>query len=162
MDLIRDLRAMTLASRLKRLGDRLKSEATRIYHANGIDFSDSWFLVAMVLSQRDHASVTEMAESLDVSHAAISQMAAAMERKGLVTSTPDDEDRRRSLLALTRKGKATVESLKPLWKAVGDCTDEIIDATGHDLLGAITQIEEQLTERSLFERVSTSIATKKQ
>lgn len=148
---------MTLASRLKRLGDRLKGEATRIYQAQGIDFNDSWFLVAMVLSRQESASVSDMAESLDVSHAAISQMATAMERRGLLTSTADESDRRRSLLRLTDQGRETVAALEPLWRIIGDCTDDLVASTGHDLIDTITQMEDQLRERSLFERVSNQL-----
>ena len=145
---------MTFASRLKRLGDRLKTEATRVYEAGGIDFNDSWFLVAVALSRRDRVAVTEMAATLGISHAAVSQMATAMERKGHVASESDKSDRRRTLLYLTEKGRSTIEALQPMWDAIGHCTDELIDCTGQDLLLAITQIEDRLKERSLFDRVS--------
>jgi DNA-binding MarR family transcriptional regulator len=154
MDLIRDLRALAFASRLKRLGDRLKAEATLVYEAGGIDFNDSWFLVAVALSRKDRIAVTEMAAILGVSHAAVSQMATAMERAGYVTSEPDSSDRRRTLLCLTGKGQATIEALMPLWHAIGHCTEELIDSTGQNLLLAITQIENELNERCLFDRVS--------
>jgi DNA-binding MarR family transcriptional regulator len=151
---------MTLASRLKRLGDRLKSEATRVYQENGVDFNDSWFLVAVVLSRQESASVSDMAESLDVSHAAISQMARAMERSGLITSENDVNDRRRSLLRLTDKGRETVKALEPLWRLIGDVTDELVEGTGNDLLETIAGMEDQLRERSLFERVSDQMAAR--
>jgi len=51
-DTMREYGAMAFASRLKRLGDRLKAEATSLYRANGIEFNDSWFLVAFLLSKR--------------------------------------------------------------------------------------------------------------
>ena len=151
---MRKFGAVAFASRLRRLSDRLKSEATKIYRANGIEFSDSWFLVALVLSERDGISVSEAAEALGYSHAAISQMAATMERKGLLVGSPDERDRRRTLLHLTEEGRATIEALQPIWNAVGECTNDLIESTGEDFLPAIAEIEEQLDQKSLFTRVT--------
>ena len=154
MDMMREFGAVAFASRLRRLSDRLKSEATKIYRANGIEFSDSWFLVALVLSQRDGISVSEAADALGYSHAAISQMAATMERKGLLTGSPDERDRRRTLLHLTDEGRATIEALRPIWNAVGECTNDLIASTGDDFLLAVAEIEEQLDQKNLFTRVT--------
>lgn len=154
MDLLRDFGAMTFASRLKRLGDKLKAEATKLYKAHGIEFNDSWFLVAFLLSNNEGLSVTDMAEMLGISRAAISQMYRAMERNGLLVVHRDDRDRRRRLLYLTEKGRSAVMSLEPIWNAVGDCTDNLIEATGQDVLAAITELENELEQQSLFERVN--------
>ena len=154
VDLMHECGAMVFASRLRRLGDRLKAEATKLYRANGIEFNDSWFLVAFVLSNRQDISVTEIAASLGISHAAVSQMASAMERKGLLVGRPDQRDRRRTLLCLTKEGRSAVKALQPIWNAVGDCTNEMIASMDRDLLSVITNFEEQLEQRSLFSRVT--------
>jgi DNA-binding MarR family transcriptional regulator len=154
MDKLNEFGAMAFASRLRRLSDRLKAEATRIYRANGIEFHDSWFLLALTLSEKESVSVTEVAEAFGVSHAAVSQMAAAMQRRRLIASRTDEDDRRRTLLHLTAEGRCAVERLRPLWVAVGACTDELIAEAGADCLAAITSIEEQLVQRSLFTRVT--------
>ncbi len=148
---------MVFASRLRRLGDRLKAEATRLYRANGVEFNDSWFLVAFVLSNRDGISVTEIADALGISHAAISQMATTMEHKGLLVARLDKRDRRRTLLHLTQKGRSAVDVLRPIWNVIGECTEELLASTGKDFLPAITEIEEQLERRSLFTRVTERI-----
>ena len=154
MDMMREFGAIAFASRLKRLGDRLKSEATMLYRANGVDFNDSWFLVALVLSNLQTVSVTGMAEALGVSHAAISQMVTAMKRKGLVAVQPDERDKRRTLVRLTDKGHAAVEAMQPVWNVVGECAEELITSTNMDLLTAISVIEEQLEQRSLIMRAT--------
>lgn len=154
MDLLRDFGAMTFASRLKRLGDRLKAEATKLYNAHGIEFNDSWFLVAFLLSNNEGLSVSDMAEMLGISRAAISQMYRAMERNGLLVVHRDDRDRRRRLLYLTERGRSAVMALEPIWNAVGDCTDELIETTGQDVLRAITDLENELEKQNLFDRVN--------
>jgi DNA-binding MarR family transcriptional regulator len=154
MDLLRDFGAMTFASRLKRLGDRLKADATKLYNAHGIEFNDSWFLVAFLLSRNEGLSVTDMAEMLGISRAAISQMYRAMERNRLLVVHIDDRDRRRRLLYLTEEGMAAVTALEPIWNAVGDCTDVLIESTGQDVLKAISELENELEKQSLVERVN--------
>ncbi len=153
MDLIREFGSMTFASRLKRLGDRLKAEATKLYHAYGIEFNDSWYLVAFMLSRKEGISVTEIAEALGISHAAVSQMASAMKDKGLLIARGDARDRRRAPLYLTDDGQAAIEALQPIWNAVGECTDELLASTGQNVLQAISEIEEHLERQSLFTRV---------
>ena len=124
------------------------------YNAHGIDFNDSWFLVAFILSSDEGLSVTDMAEKLGISRAAISQMYRAMERNGLLVVHMDDRDRRRKLLFLTEEGRAAVTALEPIWNAVGECTDNLVESTGQDVLKAISDIERGLEKRSLFERVN--------
>lgn len=153
MDLIRECGTMTFASRLKRLGDRLKTEATKLYHSYGVEFNDSWFLVAFVLSKREGLSINDIAETLGVSHAAVSQMYGAMEKKGLITVKEDSKDRRRKLLFLTDDGHVAVEKLEPIWNAVGESTDELLASTGQEVLQAIASIEEALDRKNLYERV---------
>jgi DNA-binding MarR family transcriptional regulator len=154
MDMMREFGALALASRLRRLSDRLKTEATKLYRANGVEFNDSWFLLALVLSNREGISVTEAAEGLGISHAAISQMATAMERKGLIIERPDEGDRRRTLLYLTGQGRSIIEELRPFWDAVGKCAEKLIASTGQDFLLVISKFEEQLERQDLSVRVN--------
>jgi DNA-binding MarR family transcriptional regulator len=153
VDLIREFGAVAFASRLRRLSDRLKTEATRIYRSYGIEFNDSWFLVALVLSKREGISVTEAADTLGFTHAAISQMAAAMKKRGLIDGRPDKRDGRRNLLYLTDDGRELVGTLRPIWITIGACTDELISETGADWLPAMAEMENRLDRSDLFTRV---------
>jgi DNA-binding MarR family transcriptional regulator len=153
MDLLEELGAFAFASRLKRLSDRLKAEATTIYHHQGVDFNDSWFQVGFMLSRTDKMGITEIARALGISRPAVSQMAGEMAKKHLITIQPDPKDGRRRLLSLTDYGREAVETLKPVWDAVGESTDGLIESTGLDVLKAITDIERGLEHRSLFSRV---------
>jgi DNA-binding MarR family transcriptional regulator len=158
MDLLQELGAFALASRLKRLADRLKSEATTLYHNQGVDFNDNWFLVGYLLSRNESMNVTEMAKKLAISRPAISQIASEMARRNLVTISVDARDRRRRLLSLTEKGKQAVSSLERVWEAVGVCTEEMIESTGQDILQAISAIEASLEDRCMFSRVINKVS----
>ncbi len=153
MDLLKELGTFVFASRLKRLSDRLKSEATTLYHHRGADFNDNWFLVGYMLSRKENLTVTEMAKALGISRPAISQIASEMVKRRLIRVRIDETDRRRKILSLTDGGREAVDSLEPVWNAVADCTKELIATSGQDVLKAIDAIERGIETRSLFARV---------
>ncbi|MDO5406261.1 MAG: MarR family transcriptional regulator [Eubacteriales bacterium] len=49
-------------------------------------------------------SISELAERLEVTLGAVSQMATKLEKKGLVLRSPDPNDRRRTMVSLTEAG----------------------------------------------------------
>ncbi|HUV36774.1 MAG TPA: MarR family transcriptional regulator [Patescibacteria group bacterium] len=153
MDLLRELGTFAFASRLKRLSDRLKSEATTLYHHRGADFNDSWFLVGYMLSKEENLTVTEMAKALGISRPAISQTASEMSKNRLISVRIDETDKRRKILALTDRGRDAVEALEPIWRAVAECTAELVTESGQDVLKAIAAIEDGIESRSLLSRV---------
>lgn len=153
MDLLKELGTFAFASRLKRLSDRLKSEATTLYHHRGADFNDSWFLIGYLLSREENLTVTEMARALGISRPAISQIAGEMSKHRLINVRIDETDRRRKILSLTESGREAVDSLEPVWNAVAECTEELIATSGQDVLKAIDAIEHGIETRSLFARV---------
>jgi len=153
MDTLRQLGTFALASRMKRLVERLKAEASKVYRDRGIDFNDSWFLAAWVLSRNDGITASDMAGKLGITRPAVSQMTAGMHRKGLITFERDSEDGRRRRIFLTRMGRDTVKALEPLWQAVGDTTAEIIETGGVDLLAGLAGLEDALDEKTLSDRI---------
>ena len=153
MDTVRELGIFALASRMKMLSERLKAEASKVYRDRGIDFNDSWFLAAWMLSQRDGITASEMAEKLGVSRPAISQMVAGMHSKGLIAYERDAEDGRRRRISLTEKGRETVTALAPLWQEVSDVTTSVVNETGVDFLSGLAGIEDAFDKSSLSERI---------
>ncbi|MEJ2721843.1 MAG: hypothetical protein P8181_11995, partial [bacterium] len=52
------------------------------------------------------------------------------------------------------EGRSAVEALRPIWTAVGECTDELILSAGEDLLSVISEVEKQLDRQNMFDRVT--------
>lgn len=152
-DLIRELGPLAFASRLRRLSERLMQDVSSVYADYDSDFEARWFPVAYLLSQHQSMAVTEISGILGYTHPAVVQIAAAMERRGLVKSRGDAGDGRRRLLSLTARGKATVKRIAPVWDAVRRCTQDIIDASGYDVLGAVGAVERELERQELLSRI---------
>jgi DNA-binding MarR family transcriptional regulator len=157
MNLIREMGAFALASRLMLLSERLKSEVSTVYHSCGMDFDDHWFLVGYVLADSPRMAVAEMASRLGVSRLRIIRMIEEMALHGLVRLERDPEEPDRRLVSLTEDGEETVAELKYIWKAVGEATQELIKESHPELLEAIGRMEEGLDSRSMFSRVSARI-----
>lgn len=152
-ELIKSLGEMALASRLRRLSDRLMAEASRLYHDRGIDFEPRWFLLFHELCRSGPLPVTEVAERIGVTHPAVNQSAAELMKRGLLESAPDTRDKRRRLLRPTPRAKNLVEKLEPIWEETRGAAVELLEEAGCDLLASLERMEEALDRRSMYERV---------
>ena len=59
MDLISDLGALALGSRLKRLSDRMMKSVSEIYRNSGLDFESKWFPLFYLLSKEGEKGIME-------------------------------------------------------------------------------------------------------
>lgn len=157
MDLIKQLGPLALASRLKRLSDRLMRDGYRIYREQGLEFEPRWFTVFYLLSRKSPLAVTEIAHALQVTHPAVNQVAGMLEKAGLVDSRRDKTDERKRLLFLSPLGRELVEKLKPVWKDIKEANQELLDTSGKDLLGTLDKIESALDETEMFDRIMACI-----
>jgi DNA-binding MarR family transcriptional regulator/ribosomal protein S18 acetylase RimI-like enzyme len=153
MDLISELGELAFASRLRRLSERLHSDGSRIYGELALDFQARWFPVLYLLSRQSPMAVTEVADALRLTHPAVNQIAAAMAKKGLLTSSKDRHDERRRLLKLSKKGEKVAATLRPVWTEIENATRDLLQEVGSNLLEAIGRIESELDRISMYDRV---------
>ena len=152
-DLITQLGELAFASRLRRLSENLMKDVNRVYARCETEFQARWFPVAYLLSRESPLPLTTIARRLHLSHPAVNQIAGDMSRKGLLKSSKDAGDGRRRLLALSEKGRATVDRLKPVWSDIDTETSRMLRSTGHDVLDLVSQIESTFDETDLFGRI---------
>lgn len=153
MDLIHELGPLALASRLKRLSERLLKDGSQVYKNLEVEFEARWFPVVYLLKDHDEMAVTEVATKLGLTHPAVNQVAGDLERHGLLVSSRDREDERRRLLSLSAEGHRVVESLEPVWADIRAATAEVLAEVGGDLLAGIEAVERCLDEAGMYERV---------
>ncbi|MDX1996370.1 MAG: MarR family transcriptional regulator [Thermoanaerobaculia bacterium] len=157
MDLITDLGYLALASRLKRLGERLQEAVSEVYAEQHLSFRARWFPLLAALARESPLPIARLGTIVGLTHTAIAQIAAEMEAAGLVASVSDPRDARRRPLALTPHGAETLAGLQPLWAAVERATAELVAESGHDLLAAVAAVEERLAVRNAGERLRSVI-----
>ncbi|MBP7866703.1 MAG: bifunctional helix-turn-helix transcriptional regulator/GNAT family N-acetyltransferase [Acidobacteria bacterium] len=153
METIRKLGILALGSRLKRLSDRLMQDAGLVYREAGLNFESRWFLIFYQLAESGPLSVTAIAEAVGITHPAVNQVAAEMEKAGLITSSADNRDRRRRILALSPRGRTLDAAIRPVWEDIETATQGLVQESGTDLLAAVEAVEDALARRSMLERI---------
>lgn len=153
MDIIQSLGPLAIASRLKRLSDRLMKDAELIYRKEGLPFQPRWFATFYLLWKKAPIGITEIARELGVTHPAVNQIAGDLEKAGLLVSLRDREDDRRRLLSLSPQGKELIARLLPVWQDIEEAARDLLDTHAPNLLGDLDRVENALDEKEMSRRV---------
>lgn len=144
---------LAIGSRLRMLTDKVTADAASIYEMFGVDIKPKWFPVFFVLSQGEAKTITAIAKEIGHSHPSVSNIIKEMVEKGLVRETKDKADGRKNVVMLSAKGKKMSDSFAEQCVDVTTAVERILHDTQHDLWKAIEEWEEQLTRKSLLQRV---------
>lgn len=159
MKLIKQLENLAFGTRLRLLTDRILQDGANVYKSLNIDFEPRWFALFYLLLERESVAVTEASVMLGYSQPAITQTANIMVKKGLVKILKEKNDTRKRLLALTGKGKELAVTLRPVWKAFEDATNELFKDAGFDMIMVFDRMESELDKKDLFTRISEKVKT---
>lgn len=151
---------LVFGSRLRRLSEYFLMEVNKVYEQEGIPFDASWFPVFYVLSRKQPMPLIDIADTLEVSHSAISQLVTSLRKKGLVKTAPCPDDGRRQLVMLTRKGEELLQQVQPVWEAIAEAMGEVASANkqSRQLLEAIGQVEQAVQHTPLSTRISSRLS----
>ena len=155
MELYQSVGYLLFGTRLKRLSETFLSDVNRIYRKHKIRFEASWFPVFYLLSEQREVSIKQIADALHISHSAASQLISSLQGKGLVKSEVSSSDARHKVVAFTAKGERLLQQVLPVWQAMQQAMEELSSesAASKKLLHALTAIENNLAEKSVFERM---------
>jgi DNA-binding MarR family transcriptional regulator len=155
MNFYQQLGFLVFGSRLKRLGDTFLNDVNQIYKSHNIQFDASWFPVFYILSQKEEVSIKEIANDLNVSHSAISQLVTNLQQKGLIRSVTSKKDARHKAITFTAKGQKLLEKIQTVWDTLQQAMEELANENiqSKKILDALTAIEKNLQKETVFERV---------
>lgn len=153
MDFFDKTGKMAIGSRLRMLTDRVTADAARIYALYGLDIKPKWFPLLFVLSGGEEKTITGIAREIGHSHPSVSNIAKELIARKLVRCTTDRTDRRRSVIALSPRGREAAALLTTICADVAAAVEEISAETRNDLWRALGEWERLLDKRSLLERV---------
>lgn len=152
-DFLHSMGGAALGAWLRRLSDRVDREAGRVYDEAGVEFEQRWFGLLNQLALHGASSVGQIASALGVSHVAVSQVRATVEKAGLVISEADPNDRRSRTLRLTPRGQQLYLEMAPLWEKLALSAVEL-DREAGGVVHALARLERALDRRSLADRVN--------
>lgn len=158
MDIMEELGALSLGSRLKRLSDTLMQDGVRIYQVAGMGFEPRWFPVFVYLYRKGPTSITELAKGLGVSHPGINKIANEMIEARLAAPYKDRNDKRKRVLALTSTGREKYLEMEPVWRDIRQALQGIVDECGGEFLSQLTKLERCIDRSGFHERYLTQIS----
>src|ERR1700733_6346677 len=151
----------TLHSRwrpLRLLQDAMDADIARVYaEAQVSDVKPSWVLELLRLHARGPMTITELAESVQRTHSALSQKVAAMRTAGLVRTTTGADGRTR-MVTLTAKARALTDRLPAAGGAPEAAVAELEAEIPYPLSQVVTDIEAALRRRSFHDRIAERLA----
>jgi DNA-binding MarR family transcriptional regulator/GNAT superfamily N-acetyltransferase len=153
-DWIEALGPLALATRLRRLSERLSHSVAEVYHNAGVPFEPRWCVVMHGLAEQESPiSVTALAKALSLTHPAVNQLSKELEQKGYLKSVADPKDGRKRGLALTPEGKALAEQLRPLWAAINVSSEELLQEAHWPSMNGLKALETALQQKGYPMRV---------
>lgn len=143
---------------LRLLTEAMDADIARIYAEAGIsELKPSFVLELLRLDARGPMTISELAESVQRTHSAMSQKVAAMRKAGLVRTTtgPDARSKR---ISLTPKARRLVDRLAAEWRATEAAVAEIEAEIPYPLSQVVTDIEDALRRKSFRARIADHLA----
>lgn len=160
MDHIAALKALGLATRIRRVLEQLLRDGKKVYQSAGVDFEVRWFAAFHLLTRRSPLSITEIAQFLGQRHPTVIQIVDEMTQRGLLRSTRDSTDGRRRQIGLTPEGRKLARRLQPIWRAFEEAGREVTTEAGNDFITSLNQLELAIDRESMFDRITARIQSK--
>jgi DNA-binding MarR family transcriptional regulator len=143
---------------LRLLQESMDDEIARVYAGAGVsEVRPSWVLELLRLHADGPMTITELAESVQRTHSALSQKVAAMRAAGLVRTSTGADARTRSV-SLTPKARRLTRQLAAEWRATEAAIADIEAEIPYPLSQAVADIEAALRRTSFHDRIAGKLA----
>ena len=156
-DIVRAFGFLTLGTRLKRIGERLQADATRIADAHGVALHSSQYAFLGALDRMGPLTIGELAEVVGITQPGVTRAVAQLVRQGLLKARPGRDDQRQRVISLTAKGRRQVDFGKQeVWPEIEAAVADLCAPLSGPLLDQLAAIEDGLAERPLDQRVGSA------
>ena len=143
---------------LRLLQASMDADIGRVYAERQIDgLKPSFVMELLRLHARGPMTITELAESVERTHSALSQKVAAMQAAGWVRTVAGD-DARSKKVTLTDSARGIVGRLAAEWRATEAAVAGIEAEIPYPLSRVVTDIERALERRSFHDRIAEKLA----
>lgn len=162
LDIVSDYGLLTLGSRMKRIGEKLQADSTRIALARGAALQASQYPLLAALDRLGTASVGELATALGLAQPGITRSIGELVKLGLVRTRPGRTDARQRLVSLTARGQAEVALGKhDIWPAIEAAVADLCADFSAPLLAHLAALEAGLADRPLDQRIGAQPGTRR-
>jgi len=152
-DVIADMGPLFIASRLKRLGERMQAGTAIVIAEAGLPLQPVHMPVLAAL-RSGPLTVGQLAEAIGVSQPGATRTIGQMEKLGIVAELRDADQRRR-LIALTDAGRTAADhAATAVWPRVGQAAEELLAGLDGSFMNQLAGIEFALAQGSIAERAA--------
>jgi len=152
-DFIKTQGIVFLAHLLRRLSDELVRGFETWNTEVGITAPPRTHSTMLVLRERGTATVTQLASALKQSHPLIITWSRQLKALGLIRTSSDPQDGRKTLLSLTPAGEAEIDRIRGARDHIESAFVALMDAAGADVFDDLWRLEEELSVTPFLERL---------
>jgi DNA-binding MarR family transcriptional regulator len=139
---------------LRLLQQAMDADIARIYAEAQIEgLKTNWVMELLRLHHSGPMTITELAESVERTHSAMSQKVAAMRKAGWVR-TSQGTDARSKKITLTTKATRIISQLAAEWRATEAASAELEAELPYPLSQVVTDMETALRRKSFHDRIA--------
>jgi DNA-binding MarR family transcriptional regulator len=143
---------------LRQLLDAMDADIARLYAERGIGGVRPRFVAPLIrLGRRGGMTIRQLAASLEVTHSAMSQTVAALQRDGLVTTAAGADARTREVV-LTDRAREILPFLEAEWRATEEVVADLDAEIPYALSQVVRDLQAALARRSFHDRIADRIA----
>ena len=150
-DFLKILGYKALDSRMKRISDRIAHDVRKLYKELDIDVEPNWYLLFMLLQEKDKVSIVYIAEQLGYAHPSVVIIVQKMKKRGYLKTEQAPSDKRKQLVSLTEKAKVLIPKLQTIWESWDNAMLNILK-NDLGILTYLDNIDEQLERDGFYSR----------
>ena len=137
----------------------MDADIARVYAERHVhELKPSYVLELLRLHARGPMTITELAQSVQRTHSAVSQKVAAMRAAGWIRTTAGT-DARSKRVALTAKAARITGQMAAEWRATEAAVAELEAEIPYPLSQVVTDIEQALQRKSFHDRIAEKLAS---
>jgi DNA-binding MarR family transcriptional regulator len=157
-DILAALGPIAMASRLKRMAERLQADASTILERAGLPIQPNHVGLLAALDRYGDLTVGEATSTLGSSQPAVTRIVTSLQDLGLVACRSDQRDLRAKQISLTPAGRAAIEHTRLyVWPPLSAAVSALCDGNETTLLTLIAGMEERMAEVSMADRVRSDL-----
>lgn len=137
-------------ARIRRINELMVDLSRSIYKEMEIDLEPNWHLVLLLLEEKQHLPVCDVARYLGFTHPAIIKLLKKMEARGYVCKEKDSVDNRKQLVRLTQKAKERMPEFKQIWTIIVDTLSEYIS---EEFMLDLAKLENKMRTREVVAQI---------
>lgn len=155
MNFYQDLGYLILGTRLKRLSESFLIDVNKFYTQLNIEFDASWFPIFYLLGRKNKLTIKEIADQLQVSHSAVSQLVTNLQNKGYLDVKTSTSDARAKIVMLSKKGAQRLMQVQPIWLTLQETMKSVVEENVEieKFLPVLTNLENAFNDESLLNRL---------